>query len=80
MLLEWYQCHFKTAAMGPMVYDFIPKMQGVTPDEEAVKSIEMPWKMIHDKLEELLGGAGPFLTGDHMTLADLLIYYDTITS
>ena len=80
MLLEWYQCHFRPAAVAPLKVGLLPKMRGEAVEEEALKFVEIPWKMVHDKLEELLGKAGPFLTGDHMTLADILVFNEVIAS
>jgi len=71
-LLEWYQCHFRPAIVAPLRTILFSQMKGETPDADVLKFLLEQTKPILDLLETLLGKHhGGFLTGEHVTLADL---------
>jgi len=71
-LLEWYQCHFRPAMTGPLKVVLGAKRAGVKPDEDNVNYVTALIKPQLDTLEEVISrSAGPYLTGPHLTIADL---------
>ena len=74
--LEYYQCHFRPALIGPHLLR-IMKLRGIDYTPEAMEAALNNMYATLDTLELYLGKhEGAFIVNDKPTIADLQIFYD----